>query len=149
MAGKTFYAMVAAGAAFIAIGIASSVYSNISVDVPLDGKVSAGKTDELTPNMDVGNTASLTLKGSTFNVDIKDPSGKSIASRSNQTSFSYDLTADKDGQYRFLINNTGTEELAITGHAQTKASPLAFTAPLLLVITGIIVVALALPFRNR
>jgi hypothetical protein len=149
MAGKTFYAMVAAGAVFIAIGIASSVYSNIAVDVPLDGKVSAGKTDELTPNMDVGNTASLTVKGSTFSVKIKDPSGKAIASRANQTDFTYHLSADKEGQYRFLINNTGSEELAITGHAQTKASPLAFSAPLLLVITGIIVVALALPFRNR
>jgi hypothetical protein len=149
MAGKTFFAMVAAGAAFIAIGIASSVYSNVAVDVPLDGKVPAGKTDELTPNMDVGNTASLALKGSTFNVEIKDPSGKPIVSRSNQTSLSYNLTADREGQYRFLINNTGSEELAITGHAQTKASPLAFSAPLLLVITGIIVVALALPFRNR
>lgn len=42
MAGKTFFAMLAAGAAFIAIGIAASVYSGVSVDVPLDGTLAPG-----------------------------------------------------------------------------------------------------------
>lgn len=149
MAGKTFYAMIAAGAAFIAIGIAASIYSEVTVDVPLDGKLAPGLTDDLSPDMDAGNTASLSIKGSMFNVEIKDPSGQTIMSRTNQTSFDYQLVADKAGEYHFLIKNTGHEELAVSGHAPTRASPLGLSAPLLLIVTGIIVVGLSLRFRNR
>jgi hypothetical protein len=149
VARKTFYAMIAAGAAFIAIGIAASVYSEVAVDVPLDGKIAAGLSDDLSPDMNAGDVASIAIKGSTFNVDIKDPSGHDVISRANQTRFDYQLTADKAGEYHFLIKNTGHEELAITGHAPTKASPLGLSAPLLLIVTGVLVVGLSLRFRNR
>ncbi|MEO9296267.1 MAG: emp24/gp25L/p24 family protein [Nitrososphaera sp.] len=149
MARTTFYAMIAAGAAFIAIGIAASVYSEVAVDVPLDGKLAPGLTDDLSPDMDVGNTASIAIRGSMFDVEVKDPSGKLIVSQSNQTSFDYQLTADRAGEYHFMVENTGDKELAITGHAQTKASPLGLSAPLLLIVTGILVVGLSLRFRNR
>ncbi|MER3407599.1 MAG: hypothetical protein C4292_02015, partial [Nitrososphaera sp.] len=66
-----------------------------------------------------------------------------------QSSFNYDLTAERDGEYKFVIKNTGGEDLQITGTAQTRAGPLAFSGPLMLVVTGIIVVGLSLRFRNR
>lgn len=149
MAGKTFFAMLAAGAAFIAIGIAASVYSGVSVDVPLDGTLAPGLTDELSPEMNAGDTAALQVRGSVFNVEIKDPDGQLLTSQANQTQYSYELTAAKAGEYRFMITNTGSEQVTITGHAKTKASPLGFSGPLLLVVTGIIVVGLSLRFRNR
>ena len=149
VARRTFYAMIAAGAAFIAIGIAASVYSEVAVDVPLDGKLAPGLTDDISPDMDVGNTASISIHGSAFNVEIRDPSGHVVMSRANQTSFDYQLTADRAGEYHFIIKNTGHEELVTTGHAPTKASPLGLSAPLLLIVTGVLVVGLSLRFRNR
>lgn len=149
MAGKTFYLMLAAGAAFIAIGIASSVYSAVAVEVSLDGTVKPGFTDELSPEMEVGNTASLTVGGSTFDIAITDPDGQVLGNQTGISSFSYQLTAQKAGEYRFVIENTGDEDLQITGRAQTKASALGFSGPMLLVVTGIIVVGLGLRFRNR
>lgn len=149
MAGKTFYLMLAAGAAFIVIGTAAALYSSIAVDVPLDGTVRPGLIDELSPNMEVGNTASLVVGGSTFDIEITDPDGQVIGNQSGVSSFSYELTAQKAGEHRFVIENTGDEDLQITGRAQTKASPLGFSGPLLLVVTGIIVVGLSLRFRNR
>lgn len=150
MAGKTFYLMLAAGAAFIVIGIASSVYSGVAVEVSLDGTVRPGFTDELSPEMEVGNTASLAVGGgSTFDIAITDPDGQVLGNQTGISSFSYELTAQKAGEYRFVIENTGDEDLQITGRAQTKASPLGFSGPMLLVVTGIIVVGLGLRFRNR
>jgi hypothetical protein len=149
LANKAFYAAIAAGAAFIAIGIASSVYSNVPVDVRLDNTIRPGTVDVITPDMNVENTAGITVNGSTFYIEIKDPDGQLIESKSNISSFSYDLTAQKAGQYRITINNTGTSDLTIEGHAQTKASPLGLSGALMLVVTGIIIIGLGLRFRRR
>lgn len=149
MAGKTFYLMLAAGAAFIAIGAAASIYSGVAVEVPLDGTLRPGFTDELTPEMGEGNTASLSVQGSIFDVEIIDPAGRVLANRTGESSFSYELTADRAGEYKFIIENTGDEDLQITGTAQTRAGALAFSGPLLLVVTGIIVVGLSMRFRNH
>ena len=144
-----FYAAIAAGIAFIAIGAASSIYSNIAVDVPLDNTVRPGAPDIITPDMDVGNTASISVTGSTFNIKIEDPVRQVIISENNVTSFSYDLTAQKAGQHRIEIMNTGGTELAVSGHAQTKSSPLALSGALMLLVTGVIVIGLGLRFRKN
>lgn len=149
LASKIFYAALAAGIAFIAIGAASGIYTNTAVDVPLDNTVRPGMPDIITPDMDVGSTASIMVTGSTFNVTIADPDGQVIASESGVSSFNYDLTAQKAGEHRIEIVNTGDSDLAVSGHAQTKSSPLALTSTLMLMITGVILVGLSLRFRNR
>lgn len=149
LAGKLFYAAMAAGVAFIVIGAASSVYTNTAVDVPLDNTVGPGLPDIITPDMNVGSTASIIVSGSTFNITIFDPDRQVIRSESGISSFNYDLTAQKAGKYRIEIVNTGSTDLIVSGHAQTKASPLSLTVALMLMVTGVIVIGLGLRFRNR
>lgn len=144
-----FYAAIAAGAIFIAIGIASSIYANQPVDVRLDNTLKPGLSDDITPDMNVGNTASITVSGSTFDIKIEDPDRQVITSKSNATSFNYDLTAQKAGEYHIGIKNTGSTNLAIAGHAQTKESPLGLSGALMLLVTGIIVIGLGLRFSRR
>jgi hypothetical protein len=148
-ASKVFYITIAAGIVFIAIGAASSVYSNIPVNVPLDNTIKPGTQDVITPDMNTGNTANLSVSGDTFNIEIKDPDGQVIESTSGNSTFSYDLTAQKAGQHSITINNTGSSDLTIVGHAQTKASPLGLSGALMLVITGIITIGLGLRFRHH
>jgi hypothetical protein len=149
LASKVFYIAVAAGIAFIAIGVASSIYSNMPVDVPVDNIIRPGTVDIITPDMNVGSTASISMSGATFHIEITDPDGQVIESRSSNSSFSYDLTAQKAGQHRITINNTGPSELTIEGHAQTKSSPLGLSGALMLVVTGIITIGLGLRFRRH
>ena len=78
---RTFFAMVAAGAAFIVIGIASAVNANIPVSVPVDYTISPGKVDLLKPDMDIGSTANIAWKGPAFSAIVKDPDGKAIESQ--------------------------------------------------------------------
>ena len=146
---KVFYIAIAAGIVFIAIGIASSIYSNVPVDVPLHNTIRPGTEDVITPDMNVGSTASISVSGNTFHIEIKDPDGQVIESRSYNSSFSYDLTAQKAGQHRITINNTGTSDLTIEGRAQTKSSPLGLSGALMLVVTGIITIGLGLRFRRH
>ncbi|MDQ3854309.1 MAG: hypothetical protein M3299_15945, partial [Thermoproteota archaeon] len=100
LASKVFYIAIAAGIVFIAIGIASSIYSNVPVDVPLDNIIRPGTEDVITPDMNVGSTASISVSGTTFHIEIKDPDGQVIESRSGNSFLSYDLTAQKAGQHR-------------------------------------------------
>jgi len=149
LSSRTFYIAIAAGIVFIAIGTASSVYSNVPVDVPLDNTIRPGTADVITPDMNVGSTASISVSGTTFNIEIKDPDDQVIESRSGVSSFSYDLTAQKAGKHRITVNNTGTSDLTIIGHAQTKSSPLGLSGALMLVVTGIITIGLGLRLRRH
>ena len=140
---------MAAGVAFIAIGVVSSLYTNTAVQVRLDNTVSPGTSDVITPEMDVGNTASIIVSGSTFDIEIREPDDKVLRTERNMTSFSYNLTAQKAGEYRIVIDNVGSTNLTVSGTAQTKSSPLGLTGALMLIITGVIVVGLGLRFRSR
>jgi hypothetical protein len=149
LAGKLFYAALAAGIAFIVIGAASSIYANTAVYVSLDNTVGPGTSDIIHPDMNVGNTASIAVSGSTFDITIAEPDGQVIASENNTTSFNYELTAQKAGEHRIEITNTGSTNLTVSGHTQTKSSPLGLSAALMLMVTGVIVIGLGLRFRDR
>lgn len=148
-ASKLFYIAIAAGIAFIAIGTATIIYSNIPVDVPLDNTIAPGIVDIITPDMNVENTASISVSGDTFHIEIKDPDGQVIESRSGNSTFNYDLTAQKAGQHIITVNNTGTSDLTIVGHAQTKSTPFGLVGASMLVVTGIITIGLGLRFGRH
>lgn len=141
--------MIAAGAVFIAVGIAAALYSGVAVTVPLDNTLGPGLTDEITPDMDEGSQLSIHATGSIFDFTVQDPDRNALVSVANQTNFSYELTADNPGTYRITIKNTGDSDVTITGTADTKAGPLGFTAPMMLIITGVIVAGISLRFRQR
>lgn len=149
LASKFFYSAMAAGVAFIVIGVASSIYTNTVVNVPLDNTVRPGLSDIITPDMNVGSTASIMVSGSTFNITIADPDRQLIRSESNITDFNYDLTAQKAGEYRIQIVNIGSTDLTVSGYTGTKSSPLGLSAALMLVVTGVIVIGLGMRFRSR
>ena len=144
----TFYAVLVAGIAFIVIGIASVLYNNTPVDVPLTGTIKPSMTDILTPNMNIGNTAHIVINGSIFNVIITDPNKQLVKSADAVSNFSYNLIARKEGVHRIEIKNIGTSELAISGHAKTKGSEIAFGGQMMLIITGIILTGFSLRLRH-
>ncbi len=145
----TFYAVLAAGIVFIVIGIASVIYNNTPVDVPLKGTLKPGLTDILTPNMNIGNTADILINGSTFNVTIMDPNKQLIKFEHGISNFNYNFASEKEGVYGIEIKNTGSSELTVGGHAKTKGSEIAFGGQMMLIITGIIVTGLSLRLRSH
>jgi hypothetical protein len=128
----TFYAVLAAGIAFIVIGIASVFYNNTPVDVPL-----------------TGNTADIVVRGSMFNVIIMDPSKQLIKSVDAISNFNFSFTAKREGVHRIEIRNIGTSELTVGGHAKTKGSAIAFSGQMMLIITGIVVTGFSLRLIRR
>lgn len=145
---KTFYALFSAGAAFIVVGAISAFYNSIPVEVPIGNTVQPGNTDILTPNMNVQNTANITITGSTFNVVITDPDGKVIKSGNNLSDFHYVVVAKNDGEHRITIRNNGNSQLYIEGSAYTKGNPIAFSGQMMLIVTGVIVTGLSLRLKK-
>jgi hypothetical protein len=145
---KTFYALFSAGAAFIVVGAISAFYNSIPVEVPIGNTVQPGNTDILTPNMNVQNTANITITGSTFNVVIADPDGKVIKSGNNLSDFHYVVVAKNDGEHRITIRNNGNSQLYLEGSAYTKGNPIAFSGQMMLIVTGVIVTGLSLRLKK-
>lgn len=146
---KAFYALLAAGLSFIIIGTTSAVYNSVPVEVPMDNSIQPNKIDIITPNMNMGNTANLTVTGSLFNITIADPDRKVIRSDNESSYFHYILVAQKEGEHTITVKNVGNSQLDIVGSAYTKGNPIAFSGQMMLIITGVIVTGLGLKLKNR
>jgi hypothetical protein len=144
-----FYALFAAGLSFIIIGTISAVYNSVPVEVPIDNSIQPNKIDIITPNMNMGNTANLTVTGSLFNITIADPDRKVIRSDNESSYFHYSLVAQKEGEHTITVKNVGNSQLDIVGSAYTKGNPIAFSGQMMLIITGVIVTGLGLKLKNR
>jgi hypothetical protein len=146
---KAFYALLAAGLSFIIIGTISAIYNSVPVEVPLNNSIQPNKIDIITPDMNMGNTANLTVTGSLFNITIADPDRKVIRSDNESSYFHYILVAQKEGEHTITVKNVGNSQLDIVGSAYTKGNPIAFSGQMMLIITGVIVAGLGLKLKNR
>ena len=146
---KTFYILIISGIVFVTIGTLSIYDSNIPRAATLDGNVKTNATDILTPIMNPGSKANITINGSRFDFAVYGSDKELILSVKNMTYFNYDLVANKSGEFRFETKNIGTSSLYIMGSAETKASPLALGAAMMLIITGIIVAGLGIRSKIR
>ena len=146
---KTFYILMISGIVFVIIGTLSIYDSNIPRAASLDGSVKTNATDILTPIMNPGSKANIAINGSRFDFAVYGTDKELILSVKNMTYFNYDLVANEYGEFRFEIKNIGTSSLNIIGSAETKASPVALGAAMMLIITGIIVAGLGIKSKIR
>jgi hypothetical protein len=135
---------MASGVAFIVIGAASMIDSNIPRKVALDSTLGANLTDVITPIMNKGSVGEIIIDGSRFNFKIEDPDKSIVVSVTNQSHYKYNLVANKEGEYRFETKNLGSLALNIDGEVETKANALAFGGQMMLLITGIIVLGIGM-----
>jgi hypothetical protein len=135
---------MASGVAFIVIGAASMIDSNIPRKVSMDSTLGANLTDVITPIMNKGSVGEIIIDGSRFNFKIEDPDKSIVVSVTNQSHYKYNLVANKEGEYRFETKNLASSVLNIDGEVETKAPALAFGAQMMLLITGIIVLGIGM-----
>jgi hypothetical protein len=143
-----FYGLLIAGIVFIAIGILSIYYSNTSVKVDVDGIIHPDSVDILSPNMDRGNTAVISVSGSLFNMSITYPNKTDIILTESSSDYSFNLTADQDGEYFIEINNLGKSDILVDGYAFTKGNNLSLIGQIMLIITGVVIAVLGVRTRQ-
>jgi len=143
-----FYGLLIAGIIFIAIGILSIYYSNSSVKVDVDGVIKPNSVDILSPNMESGNTAFISVSGSLFNVSITYPNKTIDTLTESSSNYSFNLTATQDGEYFIEINNLGNSDILIDGYTFTKANNFTLIGQIILIITGVVIVILGIRTRK-
>ncbi|HSE99510.1 MAG TPA: hypothetical protein VLA48_01325 [Nitrososphaeraceae archaeon] len=139
-----FYGLLIAGVIFIAIAILSIYYSNSPVKVDVDGVINPNSVDILSPNMESGNTAFITVSGSLFNMSIIYPNKTINTLTESSSNYSLNLIAKEAGEYFIEINNIGNSDILVDGYAFTKASTFTLIGQIMLIITGVVIVALGI-----
>src|SRR5215207_7688057 len=143
-----FYGLLIAGIIFIAIAILSIYYSNSPIKVDVDGVIKPNSVDILSPNMESGNTAFITVSGSLFNMSITYPNKTIITLTESSSNYSLNLTAKEAGEYFIEINNIGNSDILIDGYAFTKGNNIAIIGQIMLIISGVVIVALGIRTRK-
>ena len=143
-----FYGLLIAGTVFIAIGILSIYYSNTSVKVDVDSIIKPDSVDILSPNMDRGNTAFISVSGSLFNMSITYPNKTEVTLTESSSDYSFNLKANQGGEYFIKINNLGNSDILVDGYAFTKGNNLSLIGQIMLIITGVVIAALGIRTRQ-
>lgn len=139
-----------AGSIFIGIGIVSVIDSNIPRFVQISETIKPNQSGIFTPDMNTGNIANIFFNKSSATVVVTDPLNKVIINKTqNNKLFNETIKSDKDGKYKILITNTGNTDINLNLGAFSKASSIAFSGQMMLIITGIIIIILGIRMRNQ
>jgi hypothetical protein len=139
-----------AGSIFIGIGIVSVIDSNIPRFVQISETIKPNQSGIFTPDMNTGNIANIFMNKSSASIVVTDPLNKVILNKThNNKLFNETIKSDKDGKYKILITNTGNTDINLNLGAFSKASSIAFSGQMMLIITGIIIIILGIRMRNQ
>jgi len=139
-----------AGSIFIGIGIVSVIDSNIPRFVQISETINPNQSGIFTPDMNTGNIANIFLNKSSASIVVTDPLNKVIINKTqNNKLFNETIKSDKDGKYKILITNTGNTDINLNLGAFSKASSIAFSGQMMLILTGIIIIILGIRMRNQ
>jgi hypothetical protein len=139
-----------AGSIFIGIGIVSIIDSIIPRFVQISETIKPNQSGIFTPDMNTGNIANIFFNKSSASIVVTDPLNKVIINKTqNNKLFNETIKSDKDGKYKILITNTGNTDINLNLGAFSKASSIAFSGQMMLIITGIIIIMLGIRMRNQ
>ncbi|MBA3750599.1 MAG: hypothetical protein H0X03_06880 [Nitrosopumilus sp.] len=139
-----------AGTIFIGIGIASIIDSNTPRFVKISEIIKPNQSGIFTPDMNIGNIANIFFNKSNASIVIMDPNNIVIINKTQDNKiFNETIKSEKDGKYRILITNTGNTDLDLNLGAFSKASAIAFSGQMMLIITGIIIIGLGIRMKKQ
>jgi hypothetical protein len=139
-----------AGSIFIGIGIASIIDSNTPRFVQISEIIKPNQSEVFTPDMNIGNTANIFFNRSNASIVIMDPNNIAIINKTQENKiFNETIKSEKAGKYRILITNTGNTDLDLKLGAFSKASPIAFSGQMMLILTGIIIIGLGIRMKKQ
>jgi hypothetical protein len=139
-----------AGSIFIGIGIASVIDSQIPRYVEISEIIKPNQSGIFTPDMNNGNIANIFFNKSSASIVITDPLNKVIINKTQHNKlFNETIKSNSDGKYKILITNRGNTDIDLNLGAFSKASSIAFSGQMMLIITGIIIIILGVRMRNQ
>ena len=152
-----------AGSVITSIGIAAFVNSSGLLTEPIDDALVIGlKIIPIDDTFAIGDSETYTLNapahakqrfdinGTSFSVTLVSPrGGLQIADENYKNELSLEWVHLEEGTSTLKIQNTGDSELHVLGSVQIILDPLVIISPLLVIITGLVILGFSAGFSIR
>ena len=146
---RTIIGMIV-GAVIIGIGAVSLVGHFGTTTINENYVLNVGSSTVYTIPAPKDTNQSMMLVGDTFNVKLESPSdGLQIPETSYKEELELKWTYAEDGDTKIYIQNTGNEELTITGTLIRSFDPIWLTYDLMVMISGVVIIGFSMGFTLR
>jgi hypothetical protein len=138
------------GTAIIAIG-GYSLLSHIgTITIDENYVVGIGDSASYTIPAPASTPQQMKIVGDAFDLKLQSPAdGLQIPNTSYKKELTLDWVHLADGETKILIQNTGNDELSITGKLIRSSDPIWFTFDLMVITSGMVIIGFSMGFTLR
>ena len=138
------------GSIIIGVGIFSLVQSFGTITINENYIVEIGDSTIYTIPAPATTLQSMKITGDTFDLTLESPSdGLQIPKTTFKSEKILEWVHVDDGESKIHIQNTGNEDLVITGTLIRSSDPLWFTYDLMVIISGIVIIGFSMSFALK
>lgn len=146
---RTIIGMVV-GAAIIAIGGYSLLTHIGTITIDEDYILGVGDSIPYTIPAPASTPQHMKIVGDAFDLKLQSPAdGLQIPNTSYKKELTLDWVHSADGETKILIQNTGNNELSITGKLIRSSDPVWFTFDLMVITSGMVIIGFSMGFTLR
>ncbi len=136
------------GGTITALGVISLVLALGIQESQLDEAVVPGASTAYQFDAPGGTQGSMAVVGNSFDVSLRDPGGdETLTAYKGQASI--DWTLSQDGTSRVEVQNTGSDDLRITGTIRYTTDPILYTYHIMVIVAGIVIIGFSAGFSMR
>ncbi|MDA7959833.1 MAG: hypothetical protein MPJ08_03775 [Nitrosopumilus sp.] len=143
------YAGIAAGVVILAIGVAALANSLLTTHISGESLVGPGFDDAYSFVAPAGSEHRFSVSGGPYTVDLSSPGGLQLDGHAGEDGEEFAWSHAEDGPSRLTVRNTGAGDVTVSYSFETPPDPLLVTYPLMVMVTGIVIVGLGIGFRMR
>ncbi len=141
---------LAVGSIIIAIGVVSLVMHIGTITVNEDFIVDIGKATSYTIPAPAGTAQFMLITGNAFDLRLESPdTGLQIPKTSYKDELALEWVHAVDGETKIQIQNTGSNNLLITGTLIRSSDPIWITYDLMVIISGVVIIGFSMGFTLR
>ena len=138
------------GSAIIAIGAFSLIQHIGTVTINENYVVPIGNSALYTIPAPAHTPQSMKISGDTFDLTLESPGdGLQIPKTSHKKEISLDWIHLDDGETKIKIQNTGNQELQITGILIRNSDPIWLTYDIMVITSGMVIIGFSMGFTLR
>ena len=146
---KTTLIGIGIGAVITAIGVIALITSIGLHTIPIDEKISIGKTSAYQFEAPAHSHQTFQVTGEKFHIKLQTPADGIQADDDYKKEITFDWTVLKDGTNKISIQNSGSTELNVNGTFTRNTDPIVITHNLLVLTAGVIIIGLSGAFSVR
>ena len=142
---------IVVGAAIIGIASASMVLDLTRGPLAIEETFNQGESTTYRINGDAGASHSIQVTAERFELELNAPGedGQSIPRSEFVQEFAIGWTHQESGDTRIFIQNTGGDQMRVSGLFEVSGDPIFFIYHIMVITTGVVIIGFSLTFSIR